>query len=91
MKSSALATTSKLLRKETNLLPAATKKEEGKEEKEEGSFAPLAQVFVYGERETFRVAHDAAAGRRVVAARDLKPGELVLDEPPFAKVMCTIQ
>lgn len=36
---------------------------------------------------TFRMQQDAVAGRCVVASRSLQPGGLVLEEPPFAKVM----
>lgn len=41
----------------------------------------------YGKADTFLIKQDAVAGRCVVAKRDLQPGELVSDEPPFAKVM----
>lgn len=72
--------------------PSSSKKKKKKKKKKNagGSSPPLAQVFTYCERETFRVTHDAVAGRCVVAAKDLKPGELVFDEPPFAKVMRTL-
>eukprot|EP00904_Undaria_pinnatifida_P001821 jgi/Undpi1/1163/HiC_scaffold_10.g04625.m1 len=43
----------------------------------------------YRKADTFLIKQDAVAGRCVVAKRDLQPGELVSDEPPFAKVYCS--
>eukprot|EP00903_Cladosiphon_okamuranus_P008244 g7936.t1 len=37
--------------------------------------------------DTFKITQDAVSGRCVVASRDLEAGELVLHEPPFAKVV----
>lgn len=36
--------------------------------------------------DTFKITQDAVSGRCVVASRDLEAGEVVLHEPPFAKV-----
>lgn len=71
------------------------KKKEKKKKKKKGvdgavlsssSSQQLPDVCLYTQLDTFRVTKDAIAGRCVVASRDLAEGELVLDEPPFAKV-----
>lgn len=67
------------------------KKKKKNKKKTVGSISQLADVQIYGgvkDLGTFQVTQDAVSGRCVVAARDLQAGELVLHEPPFAKVSC---
>lgn len=66
------------------------KKKKKKKKNKDKKKKLLEDVFIYKDRDAFKVLQDAVSGRCVVAARDLGPGELVLDEPPFAKV-CSSQ
>ena len=71
---------------------AASKKKKKRKKKKGGvgggSSPQAASTCTYGDqRDTFRLKQDAVAGRCVVASRNLEAGELVLEEPPVAKVM----
>lgn len=57
-----------------------------KKKKKKKRTNPSAQVCMYSMLKTFNVTTSPGVGRCVVASRDLTEGELVLDEPPFAKV-----
>ena len=53
-----------------------------------GGSSNTAGACTYGVQcDTFLLKQDAVAGRCVVASRNLEAGELVVEEPPFAKVM----
>lgn len=63
----------------------ATKKKNKKKKKKKKAGTVVDFCDTIGRR-TFRVSQSDSAGRCILAARDLGAGELIIDEPPFAKV-----
>lgn len=61
------------------------KKKKGSQHRTQQQHAPTIYANL-GDLDTFKITTDAVSGRCVVASRDLEAGELVLHEPPFAKV-----
>lgn len=68
--------------------PSATGGKPKKRKKKKGatSSAQPDGVHLYQPVKTFKLTTHKVAGRCVVAAKDLKAGELIMEEPPFAKV-----
>lgn len=63
-----------------------SKKKKKKKKKRAQQQQSSAQVCIYTTLDTFNVTTTPGVGRCIVASRDLQEGELVLSEPPFAKV-----
>ena len=65
----------------------AKKKKKKKKKPQDSSQQHPPTVYAHlGDLDTFKITHHPVSGRCVVASRDLEAGDLVLHEPPFAKV-----
>ncbi|CAM9457536.1 unnamed protein product [Pylaiella littoralis] len=75
---------------DTETSAASKKKKNKRKNKKRASNSHVPDVVIYptiSKLGTFKVTQRPVSGRCVVASRDLEAGELVIHEPPFAKVV----